>query len=403
MTVEPAQMTATEQLAEYVANLRYEDLPAHVIEMAKLSIRDIVSVALFASDLDWTMMAAAMAREAECAPVASVWGHGWKTSAPYAALVNGTAAHGIEMDDRSHNLEIHNGAATVSAAIAMAERCGRSGRDIILGVVCGYEVAFRVARATRGGIWPRFYSDGIRSFWGAAAAAGKLLELDKKGMVYTFGITGSMASGLMEDTLDPFGTMVKRLQGGGWQGYSGVTAALLAQQGLTAPRAMIDGEDGFCNSFCTVKEPDLELLTRDLGEDFEMLHWETKPYATRGAYHSAIDAVKELRAEHGVQAEQVERIVMGASSRIAGNSNVGKPDSVMAAQYNLPFVISAAFRHDLANPAIWNEQHSSGCPHLGHVESSVGGSRPGDRRDLQADWNQRGYPCDGSAHVRSDH
>ncbi len=115
-------------------------------------------------------------------------------------------------------------------------------------------------------------------------------------MVYTFGITVNMASGPMEDTLDPFGTMVKPLQGGGWQGYSGVMAALLAQQGLTAPRAMIDGEDGFCIYFCTVKEPDLELLTKDLGEDFEMLHWETKPYATRRAYHSAIDAVKELRA-----------------------------------------------------------------------------------------------------------
>jgi 2-methylcitrate dehydratase PrpD len=160
----------------------------------------------------------------------------------------------------------------------------------------------------------------------------------------------------MEHTLDPHGTMTKRLQGGGWQAYAGVTAALLARKGFTAPASILEGANGFCRAFCTEKDPDIGALTHDLGTNFEMRQWETKAYATRGAYGTAIEAVSRLREQHGVQADQVRRLVAGCSSRIHGNANTGRPRSVMAAQYNLPFVLATAFFYDLRDPSTWTER-----------------------------------------------
>ena len=201
---------------------------------AKLAIRDTIGVALFASGLPWSRIAFEFAKESGGDGRVSLWGSDARTTAPSAALANGTAAHGIEMDDRSHDLDIHNGAPTVPAAVALAEHAGRSGKDLILAVACGYEVGFRMARATQRGI-DRFYWVSIRSIFGATAAAAKVLGLDQWSTVNAFGIAGYMASGLWEHTHDPHGTMIKRMQGGGWPANCAVTAALLAQKGFTGP------------------------------------------------------------------------------------------------------------------------------------------------------------------------
>jgi 2-methylcitrate dehydratase PrpD len=345
----------TSRLSAYVHGLRFGELPTDVITTAKLAIRDIVGVGMFASTLPWSRIVADVAAESSGAGPCTIWGRSARLSAPFAALSNGAAAHGIEMDDRSRLLEIHNGAATVPAAVALAEHVGASGRDLILSVVCGYEVAFRVARACKGGLWPRFYPDGLLGVFGAAAAAGKLLQLSADQLTHALGIAATMASGSWEFTADPSATMVKRLQGGGWSAYSGVTAALLALRGFTAPMAMIDGKLGFCRSFCTEADPDIEALSRNLGSDFQIRLWETKPYAARGSYSSAIDAMIDLRNEVGFSPDDIDSVTVGCSSRIFPNAGGPRPTSVMAAQYHLPFVLAASILHDPRNPSIWTE------------------------------------------------
>ncbi len=348
-------MRETEQLVTWVDQLTYADLPEPVVDMAKACIRDAVGVGLFASSLEWTQMVAAMAREADCAPVASVWGCDWKTSAPYAAMINGTGVHGIEMDDRSHNLEIHNGAATVPAALALAEKSGKSGQDLIVAVVCGFEVAFRLARATQARI-ENFYWSSVRSVFGSAAASGKVIGLDHKGLLNTLGITGSLASGLHEHVHDPRGTMVKRLQGGGWPAQSGATAALLAEKGMTAPSTILEGKLGVCQSFCTKGEPDIQALVRGLGEGFEIEHWETKPYATWGSAAGILDALSQAREEAGVSPDEVTRISVGCSNKSMTNARRPWPQSVLSAQANMPFVVAASFYYDMGDPGIWSEE-----------------------------------------------
>ena len=128
-------MNETKELIEFVRGIQYDDLSAEVVETAKMSILDTVGVGLYGSLTEWSNIVAEFVKENACAPESSVWGQNWKTSAPYAALINGTSAHGIEMDDQSTNLSIHCGAAVIPAALAVWEKTRTGGKDVIITVV----------------------------------------------------------------------------------------------------------------------------------------------------------------------------------------------------------------------------------------------------------------------------
>ncbi|MGB3484590.1 MAG: MmgE/PrpD family protein [Mycobacterium sp.] len=348
-------MRETEQLSEYIAGLKYEDLPPAVVEQAKIAIRDAMGVALYSANLPWTTIVSEFAGESGAPGPATLWGRPGSLSAPAAAMVNGTAAHGIEMDDRSAALDLHAGAPTIPAAIATAQYRGASGRELITSVVAGYEVAYRVARATQGTI-TRFYWVSIRSILGAATASAVANRLDANGLVNTLGIVGSFASGLLAHMQESKGTMVKRLQGGGWPSQAGVTAALLAGRGFTGPSTILEGEFGICSAFSTEKAPNLEALVADLGSSFEIAGWETKPYAAVGHLHSTIDAISELRSRAGFDPAKVTDIQVACSTKITPNVDNNPPQSLMAAQRSLNFIAATALFYDLRDAGTWREE-----------------------------------------------
>lgn len=348
-------MRETEQLSEYIAGLRYEDLPPAVVEQAKIAIRDAMGVALYSANLPWTTIVAEFAGESSAPGPATLWGRPGSLSAPGAAMINGTAAHGIEMDDRSAALDLHAGAPTIPAAIATAQYSGASGQELITSVVAGYEVAYRVARATQGGI-TRFYWVSIRSILGAATAAAVANRLDANGLVNTLGIVGSFASGLLAHMQESKGTMVKRLQGGGWPSQAGVTAALLAGRGFTGPSTILEGEFGICSAFSTEKPPRMEALVENLGGGFEIAGWETKPYAAVGHLHSTIDAIGELRSRAGFEPSKVTKIEVACSTKITPNVDNNPPQSLMAAQRSLNFIAATALFYDLRDAGTWREE-----------------------------------------------
>lgn len=348
-------MRETEQLSEYIAGLTYDDLPPAVVEQAKIAVRDAMGVALYSAYLPWTSIIAEYEIESAATGPATLWGRPGSLSPAAAAMVNGTAAHGIEMDDRSAALDLHNGAPTIPAAIAAAQYSGASGRELIVSVVAGYEVAYRVARATQGGI-TRFYWVSIRSILGAATAAAMANKLDANGLVNTLGVVGSFASGLLAHMQESKGTMVKRLQGGGWPSQAGVTAALLAGRGFTGPSTILEGKFGICSAFSTEREPQMDALVADLGAGFEISGWETKPYAAVGHLHSTIDAIAELRSRAGFAPEKVVSIEVACSTKITPNVDNEPPQSLMAAQRSLNFIAATALFYDLRDAGTWREE-----------------------------------------------
>ena len=355
-------MNETRDLVDFISNIRFEDLPAEVVETAKLCILDTVGVGIYGSQREWSKIVAAFAKENANLDECSVWAQGWKTSAPYAALINGTSAHGIEMDDRSATYDLHPGAGIIPAALAVWEKSGASGKDLIVAVVGGSEIAIRMGAALRGSARVRFYGSPLKNVFGATVAAAKLLGLDNSTMLNAVGITGSMASGLREWSSDPKGTMVKRLSGGGWSAQNGVMAALLAQKGLTGPATILEGDRGICRSFGvndgspSWKEPQIEELTKDLGKDYWIMRREVKAYGTCGGLQAGVDCVKELQSTHQITPDQIESIGVGCSFKVMDQHESKNPQSIMAAQYSMPFVTAYAFFKDLADPANWVDE-----------------------------------------------
>jgi 2-methylcitrate dehydratase PrpD len=333
-------MNETRALADFLSELTFNQLPAEAVETAKLCILDAVGVALSSRTRPWAQTTAQVVAESGSSDVSSIWGQSVGGSPEEAALVNGTAVHGIEMDDRMPRGRVHPGCYTIPPAIALGEKLACPGRDVLLGIVAGYELGIRVGLAVR--FIPGFAQSGHKGVWSSVAASAKVLGLDAQQTADAYGIAGSMASGLYEFTQDPRGTMVKRLHGG-LGARSGVLAAALAQQRLTGPNSILEGKYGYLHVLSVgSQEPRIGELTAGLGERFRILDREIKPYAAWGGGHLAIDAVHQLVSKNPVDVNRIATVRVAGSRSLVVGHELRRPESVMAAQYSLAFLTAVS-------------------------------------------------------------
>ncbi len=348
-------MNETRRLLEFIGELNYESLPSPVVEIAKLCILDTMGVGLFGSRTPWANVVAGLAVRARCEGESSLWRRDIRTTPEYAALANGTAAHGIEMDDRKPDYDCHTGSIAVPTAMALAESMGADGRTFITSVVAGYECAYRVGRAVLRQMEKGIHAPTHKGIWGAVAAASKALGLNLEDSLSAFGIAGHMASGIFEFSQDPERATVKRLHGG-WPAHSGTLAALMARDGLTGPSTVLEGKFGYCRTFAGAEPPRIEEITRDLGHPFMILGREVKPYAAWGGSHTFIEAASKLKTEHGINPDMIEEVTVGGSQKLILGHEVKAPKGIMAGQYSLSFVTAVAFFKDLRDPSIWTDE-----------------------------------------------
>ena len=200
----------TRELAQWIANYRFEDTPSKVIERLKLLMLDSIGCGIFGSALPWSKLATDTIVGIDSSSAAVVWGTGCRVSSPHAALLNGTFVQGFELDD-VHMLGFqHAGATVMPAALAVAEhRGGIDGRRFLGGVVCGYETVLRVGQC----MGPRhvlrgWQPAGTNSPFGAASAVGNMIGLDEDRMVHALGLAGNRGVGLEEVKV---GAMDKRM------------------------------------------------------------------------------------------------------------------------------------------------------------------------------------------------
>ena len=290
----------TERIARFVAETRVENLPNEVLAAAKTAILDCLGVALAGSGEESARICAEQVRMEGARGAASVWGHGFKSSASLAALANGTATHALDFDHGVYLGQPTSG--VIPSVMALAEARGASGRDLLEAYVAGFEATAKIAKSIpeegRGG----WHSAGTLGTLGATLSCAKLLKLDTDKLRMALGIATSMASG----TSCNYGTMTKPL-GAGLAGRSGVMAACLAEQGFTASTKSLESATGFFGSFFSLP-PDSAPI-EELGRSYELARGlKIKPYACGGLSHNAIDAVLEMRERDGIQPEDVESI-----------------------------------------------------------------------------------------------
>jgi len=342
------------QLAEYAATLRYRDIPAEVVQRAKDAIADTIAAIAFGAHLPWSRMIVDYARTRGAGGNSRVFGPGGlKLQAPMAALANGALAHAFEMDNLTWpNTGVHPGATMAMPALAVAQERGIGGRALIEAVVAGSELMIRVGRATKHNNEGRgFHAPGTTGPFGSAAAVGRLLKFDAATMLNALGIAGSTSAGLLEFAKSGTGAMVKRLHLGR-AAESGILAASLAEQGFTGPQSVLEGPFGFLNVYCG--DNDAAALTRGLGHEWATLRIMLKRFPVHITSHTSVQAIEDLRREHGYAGSEVAAIAIAGNQKMATVNNIPSPADLMMAQYSLPFCVALAHYQDARDPASFN-------------------------------------------------
>jgi aconitate decarboxylase len=333
--------TYTRGMAEFIAGLTYERIPAEVIARIKLLILDSLGCALYGTQLPWSRILMTTLGSLDASTACTVWGTERRLSAPHAALANGTLVQSFELDDVHRAGVLHVGAVTLPALIAVAElRGGMTGCDFLRAAVAGYEVGPRVGLC----MGPEHIGQGWHSgatvgVFSAAAGAAAGLALTSEQALHALGIAGTQAAGLMAAQ---YGAMVKRMHAGR-AAQSGLYGALLAEAGFTGIADVFESEyGGFCTTFSRSHDRfRLAELTSGLGERFETMGVALKFYSCVGSNHTALDAIRTIAARHRFRPEEIARIVVHGSQ--ATVDHVGwpyRPQGLTSAQMNLPFCIA---------------------------------------------------------------
>jgi 2-methylcitrate dehydratase PrpD len=351
-----SEKTLTARLADWTAALGYQQLPPRAVEMAKLLILDQLGLQLRGAGLPHLQPVRRLAEEMKAAPESTAVLSAHRTAAPYAALVNGTLASGIEFDD-VHMYAAHTGSTVVPTALAFAESTGASGRETITAVVAGAQVmsllgATTVTDLVRTG----WHASKILGTFGAAATAGKLLRLTPGQLTHALGIAGSEAAGTMEYELT--GGEVKRMHAGA-AGRSGSQAALLARAGLTGPAAVIEGQRGVLRLLSsTLDVPGLSALW----DRFHIVDTIFRLYPTIGSAAPAIEAVRHLQEEHELPWREITEIKLGLPEIAVGHgAAITRPVDAVTAQFSTAFSIALRLvrgqnrPQEYLDPRLWTD------------------------------------------------
>lgn len=338
-----------QELAEFAVAQRGGGLPEPLVTDVTRRVRDVVGLALAATDTGPAGVVAEVLGGWGGPPDAGI--PGWSTRAPaaQAALAGGTLAHALDFDDTHLPSVLHPSAAVVPAALAVAEAVGADGRTLAAAVAVGDEVCVRLGmagydRALGNSVFFErgFHATSICGTVGAAAAAALLYGLDAEGVAHTLAIATSMGAGVLE--ANRTGGSVKRLHCG-WAAHAGVTAAELARAGMTGPPTAIEGRFGFLSAFVG-DAADPGAILRDLGRDWELPRIFFKPYPSNHFTHAGIDAALQLRAD-GVSAGDVADVELGVPTPVLRTiaepaAEKARPRSGYHARFSGPFTFATA-------------------------------------------------------------
>ncbi|MDH3437694.1 MAG: MmgE/PrpD family protein, partial [Betaproteobacteria bacterium] len=325
----------------FVSGLRYEAIPDDVKSRVKLLMLDSLGCALYGTDLQWCRILQDSLSAVDATRVCSVWGTNQKLSAPHAALVNGTAVQGFELDDVHRAGVLHVGAVVLPALIAVTElKPGMSGKEFLTAAVAGYEIGPRVGLCMGPGhIASGWHSGATLGVFSSAAGAARGLKLDAEKTVHALGIAGTQAAGLMAAQ---FGAMVKRMHAGR-SSQSGLYGALLAAGGFTGIVNVLESEyGGFCTTLSQSRDHfNLTELTAGLGSTWQTMGVALKFYACVGTNHTTLDAIRDMQRERPFGATDVKKIVVHGSQVTV--NHVGwkyVPQGLTSAQLNLAYCVA---------------------------------------------------------------
>lgn len=295
-------MGETRQLAEYLVRARREDIPGEVWKEAHRALVNYMGCALGGAphpSMDMVLRALGPYAGPQ---ISAVIGRKERTDPLNASLLNGLSSHIHDYDDTTPKNYNHPTSPLASAMFAYASVNAVSGEDFVTAFVLGFEAEQRIGNA----VYPSHYDigwhiTGTVGVFAAAAAVGRMMGLDEQQMVWALGLAATQAAGLRE----MFGSMGKAFHPGR-SAQNGYTAALLAREGFTAGERSLEGPRGFAAILS--QSHDLSRITDGLGTRYELPDNTYKPFPCGIVVHPTIDACIQLRAEHDVAPESIEKV-----------------------------------------------------------------------------------------------
>ncbi len=347
-------MEYTRKLAEFCAGISLERLPPEVVDKAKLCILDFFANVYGSLELEAVSGVVSYIRSLGGPETATALGCGFKTGIHNAAFLNGTTAEAIEAQDGLRFGGNHPGTAVIPAALAVAERLGLGGEEVIEAVVAGYEAAGRPAAAmhphhTLAGFLPT----GTCGAFGAAAAASRLMGHDGEGMLNSLGNAGYLLPLSMAEHL--MGGYTSKIVQGGQAASAGLTAAGLAGAGITGAPYVLEGSDlgGGFTQITTRGEPDLGKIVEQLGEHFSIMDVYFKPYTACRHTHGAAQAALELVSREDFEPQDIGAVDVYTYhiASVAVGKGVTANSTFVSAQFSLPYVVAACLIDGEMGPA----------------------------------------------------
>ncbi|NIM45089.1 MAG: hypothetical protein GTN80_05600 [Nitrososphaeria archaeon] len=328
-------MEATQKLVDFILDVDYEDITEEATEVAKQCFLDCIGVSLAGSVLPISEILMSYVRVIGGRSRCSIIGSDVKTSPVNAALVNGTLGHALDYDDMIFPLIGHPTVPVLPAVLAVGEFIGASGKQAITAFSLGFEALCKIGAAVSPSHWYKgFHSTATVGTFGAVAAASKLLNLNEEQMLNAFGIAGSQAAGLKQN----FGTMTKPFHAG-HAAESGVKAALLAKNGFTAAKNILEGQFGFAKLMAD--RYDFSVIDK-LGNPWDLVDPAPffKPYPSCGGTHAAMNAMLSLIEEYDIRHDEVESLEAGMNPIAPEELIYIEPKTAFEGKFSMQFCLA---------------------------------------------------------------
>jgi len=295
--------TESEKIAAFALDLRLADVPADVLALAKDHLLDVVGIALASSKFDIGEAVLQGAGELGRGSDATAIGSGMRLPAPSAALVNGVLAHALDFDDTHIGAIYHASAQAMAAAVAAGQANGSSGAEVLLAFVAALEIGCRLATVGAPDFHNRgFHPTALCGTFAAAAAAGRLYKARPQALVWSLGLCGSQASGILIGG----NSWLKRLHPG-WSAHSALAAVALGRAGFLGPNTVFEAAKGGFYQTHIQRTPAADRLPAiGLGQEWLTRGIALKPYPCCHFIHAFVDAALELRGQFAP--EDIERI-----------------------------------------------------------------------------------------------
>jgi 2-methylcitrate dehydratase len=346
--------TMTETIARWACDLKYEDLTPEAIDAAKRFLYDSLGCALGGYQVHDVNIFLDHLREVGGKGDCTVIGAGDQMSPVDAAMLNALMIRAMDYNDIYWKQDPSHPSDLLSAPLALAEHAKMSGKDVILGIVLGWDIIMRLCHIAVPGIRERGWHHATLMAYATPVVAGKMIGLTPEQMQHAIGIAschrftlGCAVAGkltMMKNTVSPMATR------------DGVEAALLAQKGYTGPEGVIEGKEGMVH--CLGDGWDFSWITDNLGDKFMITDCGMKSYPIEALMHSPVSATLHILKEHGLKAEDVDQVLIESIARAADIlSDPAKydPQSKESADHSLPYCIAAAVAESRVTPLEFKE------------------------------------------------